>query len=86
MVIKKNVTQTPGVDSNCKNVCLIMAGMKTAVCMAHCAMVVEASSSHPSFCTRPFSRFTYENGYCLSVLMAQENRKVNGVSAQRMDK
>lgn len=90
MVIKKNVTQTLGVDSNCKNVCLITSGRGTAVCRAHGAKggwskFITTIFLHPS-CPQIVLTPSYENGYCLLVLMAWENSEVNGVIAQRMDK
>ena len=90
MVIKKNVTLTPGVNSNCKNVCLITAGMETAVCRAHCenggrSKFITTIFLHLSFLQIVLST-SYENGYCLPMLMAWENRKVNGVIACRMGK
>lgn len=90
MVIKKNVTQTLGVDSNCKNVCLITSGRGTAVCRAHGAKggwskFITTIFLHPS-CLQIVLTPSYENGYCLLVLMAWENSEVNGVIALRMDK
>ena len=90
MVIKKNVTQTEGVDNNCKNVCLITAGMETAVCGTHCA-----NGGWSKFITTIFlhlfflqivHRTTYKNDYCLPVWMAWENRKFKDVIAWRTDK
>lgn len=90
MVIKKNVTWTPGVDSNCENVCLIAAGMEAAVCWIYCAnggrnKFITTIFLHPFFLQIVLGA-TYENDYCLPVLMARENRRVNVIITPRMDK
>lgn len=89
MVIKKTVTQTLGVDSNCKNVWLLQGG-GTAVCRAHDAnggwsKFITTIFLHPSNLQIVLSPSS-EDGYCLLVLMAWQNRKVDGVIAQRMEK
>lgn len=88
MPIKKNVMQTSGVDSNCKNVHLITARMETAAWRAHCANGGWSKSTQPAFYTFLLIVFStcYENGSCLPVLMAWDNREVNGEIAGRMNK
>lgn len=89
MVINKNVTQTPGVDSNCKNVCLIAAGRDCCVHGSQCkCWLKKVHQNHlpAPFCLQIVLTPSCADGYCLLVLVAWENRKVNGVIAQRMDK